>query len=104
MGDAVRRPPKAASGPGDRGPAAPSAPPRAAAVLFTAAWCPHCRQAKAYLERTGVTYEEVDVDTPAGKARLAALGGGGVPLLVFRGEPLRGYTELAYDYFFARHR
>ena len=73
-------------------------------MLFTAPWCPHCRQAKAYLQRTGVAYEEVNVDTPAGKARWVAAGGDGVPLLIYRGEPLQGYTELAYDYFFARHR
>jgi glutaredoxin len=73
-------------------------------VLFTASWCPYCRQARAYLVRSRIKYEDVDIETPAGKARFAAVGGGGVPLLVYKGEQLRGYSELAYDFFFARQQ
>jgi glutaredoxin len=73
-------------------------------VLFGAAWCGFCPQARAYLARSGIPYRYVDIDTPAGKQAFAAAGGGGVPLLVAHGEQLRGFTELAYDYFFARHQ
>lgn len=73
-------------------------------TLYAASWCPHCRQARAHLRRVGIQFVEVDIDSPAGKRAFAALGGGGVPLLVANGEQLRGYTELAYDFFFARLR
>jgi len=78
------------------------APPASAqVVLYAASWCPYCQQARAYLARSGIPYKEVDIDSPAGRAAFAAAGGGGVPLLVFRGDQLRGYSELAYDFFFA---
>lgn len=73
-------------------------------VLYVASWCGYCRQARAYLARSGIKYEEVDIDTPAGKAAFAAAGSGAVPLLVANGEQLRGFSELAYDFFFARLR
>jgi glutaredoxin len=74
-------------------------------VLYAAAWCGYCRQARAYLARAGIPYEDVDIDTPAGKAAfVAAGGGGGVPLLIVKGQPLRGYSELAYDQAFAGHK
>lgn len=84
-------------------PAQPAQPAKPGLVLYSASWCPHCRLARAYLARVGVAYREVDIDTPAGKAAFQALGGGGVPLLVADGEQLRGFSELAYDYFLARH-
>jgi glutaredoxin len=73
-------------------------------VLFAASWCAYCRQARAYLARVGIKYTEIDVDSPTGKAAFAAVGGGGVPLLVANGQQLRGYSELAYDYFFASQK
>lgn len=73
-------------------------------TLYTASWCPHCQQARAYLVRARIKFTEVDIESPAGKPAFAAVGGGGVPLLVVDGDPLRGFTELAYDFFFARHR
>lgn len=73
-------------------------------TLYSAAWCAHCRLARAYLTRARIRFTEIDIETPAGKTAFAAAGGGGVPLLVVNGEPLRGFTELAYDFFLARHQ
>lgn len=70
-------------------------------VLYGASWCGTCRLARAYLQRTGVEYRYIDIDSAEGKPAFAAAGGGSVPLLVWRGKPLRGYSELAYDFFFA---
>ncbi|MDE2081677.1 MAG: hypothetical protein KGI90_10010 [Burkholderiales bacterium] len=72
-------------------------------VLFGASWCGSCRLARAYLARSGIAYSDVDIDSPAGRRAYAAAGGGGVPLLVADGDRLQGFSELAYDYFFARH-
>lgn len=89
-------------------PATAAAPPAASSassgvVLFGASWCAFCRQARADLARSRIRYDDVDIDSPAGKAAYEAAGGGGVPLLVADGEQLHGFTELAYDDFFARH-
>lgn len=70
-------------------------------VLYGAAWCGVCRQARAHLQRTHVAYRYIDIDTPEGKRAFEDAGGGSVPLLVRQGKPLRGYSELAYDFFFA---
>ena len=32
-------------------------------VIYTRPWCLYCRRAKALLERKGVRYEEIDVDS-----------------------------------------
>lgn len=71
-------------------------------TLYAASWCPHCKLARAYLNRVRIRFNEVDIDSPAGKIAFAAIGGGGVPLLVANGEQLRGFSELAYDFFFAK--
>lgn len=104
MPDPTRPSQKPASANGSRGVGDNASAPSAGVVLFTASWCSYCRQARAYLGRTGIKYEDVDIESPAGKVRFAAAGGGGVPLLVSKGEQLRGYTELAYDFFFARQQ
>jgi glutaredoxin len=77
-----------------------AAAPTESTVLFTASWCGYCRQARAYLSQARIRFEEVDVDGPAGKAAfLAAGGGGGVPLLVFKGQRIRGFSSAAYGHF-----
>ena len=71
-------------------------------TLYAASWCPHCKLAREYLARARIAHTEGDIDSAAGKVAVAAVGGGGVPLLVANGEQLRGYSELAYDFLFAR--
>lgn len=70
-------------------------------VMFSAAWCGYCRQAKAYLAQHGVAYTDVDIDTPAGKIAFAkASSENGIPFLLKNGEGIRGYSKEAYDEFF----
>ena len=78
----------------------PSSP--AEVVLFSASWCGYCQQSRAYMARAGIKYRHIDIDSAEGRVAFAAAGGGGVPLLVAKGERLRGYSALAYDFFFAR--
>lgn len=74
-------------------------------VLYSASWCVYCRQAKAYLASKGVAYSELDIDTPAGMAGFAQVGGGkGVPLLVAGGQKVQGYSPQAYDALFSKVR
>lgn len=74
-------------------------------VLYSAAWCGYCKQAKSYLARKGIRYEERDVDTPSGKASYAQAGGGrGVPLLLVKGQRVEGFSSEAYDSVFASGR
>lgn len=104
MSGPIRSNEKPATENGSRGAGVDATAPGSGVVLYTASWCAYCRQARAYLARSRIRYEEVDIESPSGKVRFAAVGGGGVPLLVSKGEQLRGYTELAYDFFFARQQ
>ena len=65
--------------------------------LFTAAWCPHCKRAKADLAQRGVAYTEHDVDTPAGMEAFVRAAGQSVPLLVTPQARVQGYAQASYD-------
>jgi glutaredoxin len=67
-------------------------------VLYSAQWCGYCTKARAHLDRSGVDYEIRDVDINAVAQELREKSGrGGVPVLDFSGEVLRGYSSEQYD-------
>lgn len=71
--------------------------------LYTATWCGYCRKAKAYLGERGIAYQEVDIDTPDGaQAYVQAGGGRGVPLLLWKGQRVQGFSRGAYDSLFGK--
>lgn len=71
-------------------------------TLFSASWCGYCTKAKAYLRSRGISFQELDIDTPGGgRAYFEAGGKRGVPLLMADGKRLAGFSDGAYDYFFA---
>jgi glutaredoxin len=81
---------------------APAQPSSRETVLYSAAWCGYCRQAKAFLASRGIAYSEIDIETPSGKAAFAQVGGGrGVPLLFFKGQRIQGFSPQAYDAVFS---
>ena len=82
---------------------ADQAVPAGGTRLYSAAWCGYCRQAKAYLGQKGIRYQEIDIDSAAGREDFARSGGGGgIPLLLHNGQRVRGFTSTAYDTLFGR--
>lgn len=70
-------------------------------TLYVTSWCPYCRKARQYLNKKGIRYTELDVETPRGKEAYRAAGGNGVPLMVSGSRRVDGFSEEAYDQFFA---
>ncbi|HEB88045.1 MAG TPA: glutaredoxin family protein [Deltaproteobacteria bacterium] len=67
-------------------------------ILYSATWCGYCRQARAHLDEAGIRYEIRDVDDEEIARELREkTGRGGVPVLDFSGEILRGYSREAYE-------
>ena len=74
-------------------------------VLFVAEWCCYCRQAKRYLNEKKIAYLEYDIDTPDGMRAMVESGGGqGVPVLLWQGQKISGFSPAAYDAVFRAPR
>jgi glutaredoxin len=74
-----------------------------APVLYTANWCGYCKLAKAWLGENRVSFQEVDVDTPEGRAAYNETGAsGGVPLLMKSNHYVKGFSSAAYEALLAK--
>ncbi len=63
-------------------------------VLYGAVWCGYCEQTRQLLASHNVDYCEYDIERSAeGYKQYESLGGGGVPLMLFNGEVVRGYNK-----------
>jgi mycoredoxin len=45
--------------------------------MYTAGWCPDCRMAKIFLDRRGVDYDEIQLETTPGAAEFVKAANGG---------------------------
>ena len=73
-------------------------------VLYGAAWCGACRQAKAHFTRRGIPFTEKDIERDSGarsemqrKAQQAGLRPSGIPVIDFRGTILTGFDPGTID-------
>jgi glutaredoxin len=66
-------------------------------VIFTASWCGYCKKAKVYLRNKGISIGELDIDTPSGRESYRSAGGSGIPLLLYQGKRVQGFSEPAYN-------
>lgn len=63
-------------------------------VLYGAVWCGYCEQTRQLLASHNVDYCEYNIERSAeGYRQYESLGGGGVPLMLFSGEVIRGYNK-----------
>lgn len=66
-------------------------------VLFTTAWCTACDAARDYLVERGVSFAEFDIERSArGREHYEKIGGSGVPVALFGGERVDGFSRQAY--------
>lgn len=65
--------------------------------IYTTPWCGYCYAAKRLLTKRGVPFREIDVgQNRAARADIVAkTGWPTVPVILYRGELIGGYDELA---------
>lgn len=62
-------------------------------ILYSAAWCGNCRQAKHFLQEHKVPYTEIDIETTPGAADevVRRTGKRAIPQMVIDGEWVQPY-------------
>ncbi|HVO82073.1 MAG TPA: glutaredoxin family protein [Terriglobales bacterium] len=62
-------------------------------TIYTAFWCPDCREAKRFLQRHGIPYTEIDIDSTPGAAEevVSRTGKRAIPQFVIDGEWVQPY-------------
>ena len=67
-------------------------------TLYSTGNCPHCRQAKEYLERRGLRFQEFDVQRSArAQKAFARLGARGVPVIMIGETRIDGFDRRRLD-------
>lgn len=62
-------------------------------VLYATDWCGYCAKARTFLKDNNIPYVEFDIEkSTEGRAEYEKLGGNGIPLLLVRGNVVRGYS------------
>jgi len=67
-------------------------------VVYSTSHCPYCVQAKQYLARKGVAYQEIDVEgSRSAQEEFQQLGGSGVPLILIGDKRIHGFSAGEID-------
>jgi len=62
-------------------------------TLYSASWCPDCREAKRFLAKHNISYTDIDIETTPGAAEeiVRRTGKRAIPQLVIDGEWVQPY-------------
>jgi mycoredoxin len=62
-------------------------------IVYSSPWCPDCREAKAFLQRHNIPYQEIDIEITPGAAEeiVRCTGKRAVPQYVIDGEWVQPY-------------
>lgn len=65
--------------------------------IYTTQWCPYCHAAKALLDEKGVTYDEVNAESPEVRASMVQRANGRrtVPQIFIGETHVGGYDDMA---------
>ncbi len=67
-------------------------------VIYSAAWCGVCKQAKRYFREHDVPFTDYDVETSAkGKADYSRLNGHGVPIILVGSARMDGFSAGGFE-------
>lgn len=63
-------------------------------VMYTTSWCGYCAKARELLNSQRVPFVELDIERSAeANAEMKSLGGHGVPVIVVKGEVIKGFDQ-----------
>jgi len=62
-------------------------------IVYSSPWCPDCREAKAFLQRHNIPYQEIDIENTPGAAEeiVRRTGKRAIPQFVIDGEWVQPY-------------
>jgi len=66
--------------------------------IYTASFCPHCQDAKMYMQVNKIKFTEYNLEKSKGaEKKFLSLGGKKIPLLVVKGKILRSWNQEAFE-------
>ena len=69
-------------------------------VIYSTSWCHYCEKAKEFMENQGIEYFEYNIEESSkGYGQYRDLNGRGTPLLLVKGQVIRGYNPDAILHF-----
>lgn len=71
--------------------------------IYIAAWCPHCRKAKDYLDQLGVQYTVYDIETPTGQEMFEKLNAPGIPIILVGDYRMDGFNAVQLEKVLCEH-
>ncbi|TRO11369.1 glutaredoxin family protein [Ectopseudomonas mendocina] len=67
-------------------------------IMYSAAWCGYCKQARQYFRRNGISFVEYDIEKNQNARRAYnAIGGNGVPVILVGSKRLNGFTTVDFQ-------
>ncbi len=66
-------------------------------VMYSTAWCGHCKKARQYFIANRIPFVEYDVDKDfSAKQRYQKLGARGVPVILYKERRMNGFSEAGF--------
>lgn len=66
-------------------------------VMYSADWCRYCKQAKKYFLANRIPFVEYDIEkNQHARQRYARLGATGVPVILYQGKRMNGFSEAGF--------
>lgn len=67
-------------------------------VMYSTEWCGYCKKARKYFQQKGIPFVEYDIEKNAtAKRQYDALGGRGVPVIVFGKQRMNGFSVASFE-------
>jgi len=71
---------------------------KVAVEIYTASFCPHCQDAKMYMQVNKIKFIEHNLERSKGaEKKFLGMGGKNIPLLVVKGKVLRSWNQASFE-------